>query len=156
MPAAPPHRTRTMRVLNRMGPLLAPRWPSLDSDRIVRAAARAAGSDEFGDPHFLEALPIFFDAIDREADLSWLGRVMCRQSLRGFLQNRFGVYRHRAAHPELVAAPIERPIFIAGFPRTGTTILHNLLAQDPANRAPLAWEVQFPDPPPQSATFDTD
>ena len=145
-----------MRVLNRVGPLVAPRWPSLDPDKIVRAASRAAKSDQLGDRHFFEALPIFFDAIEREADLSWLGRVMCRQSLQGFLQNRFSVLRHRAAHPELAGAPIDRPVFVVGFPRTGTTILHNLLAQDPANRAPLAWEVQFPDPPPESATFETD
>ncbi|MBT8480064.1 MAG: sulfotransferase [Myxococcales bacterium] len=156
MAAAPPHRTRIMRVVNRVGPLLAPRWPSLDVDEIVRAASRAAKSDQFGDPHFLEALPRFLDAIEREADLSWLGRVMCRQSLQGFLQNRFSVLRHRAAHPALAGARIERPVFIVGFPRTGTTILHNLLAQDPANRAPLAWEVQFPDPPPESATYETD
>jgi hypothetical protein len=93
-----------MRVLNRVGPVLAPRWPSLDPDNIVRAAARAAKSDQFGDESFLDALPLFFDAIEREADLTWLGRVMCRQSLLSFLQNRF----------------------------------------------------RFPDPPPQSATFDAD
>ena len=145
-----------MRVLNRVGPVLAPRWPSLDPDDIVHAAARAAKSDQFGDESFRDALPVLFDAIAREADLNWLGRVMCRQSLLGFLQNRFSVYRHRAAHPEVVGVPIERPVFIVGFPRTGTTILFNLLAQDPANRVPLGWEVQFPDPPPQSATFDTD
>ena len=145
-----------MRVLNRVGPMLAPRWPSLDPDDIVRAAARAAKSDQFGDESFRDALPLFFDAIAREADLTWLGRVMCRQSLLGFLQNRFSVYRHRAAHPEVAGVPIERPIFIVGYPRTGTTILHSLLAQDPANRAPLAWEVQFPDPPPRSATFNAD
>jgi hypothetical protein len=145
-----------MRVLNRMGPVLAPRWPSLDPDNIVRAAARAAKSDQFGDESFRDALPVFFEAIAREADLSWLGRVMCRQSLLAFLQNRFSVYRYRAAHPEVAGVPIERPLFIVGFPRTGTTILHNLLVQDSANRAPLAWEVQFPDPPPRSDTFDTD
>jgi len=99
---------------------------------------------------------VFFDAIAREADLSWLGRVMCRQSLLGFLQNRFSVYRHRAAHPDLAGVPIERPLFIVGFPRTGTTILFNLLAQDPSNRVPLGWEVQFPDPPPQSVTYQSD
>ena len=145
-----------MRVLNRVGPVLAPRWPSLDPDRIVRAAARAAKSDQFGDESFRDALPVLFDAVAGEADLNWLGRLMCRQSLLGFLQNRFSVYRHRAAHPELAGVPIERPIFIVGFPRTGTTILFNLLAQDPANRVPLGWEVQFPDPPPQSAAFTTD
>ena len=145
-----------MRVLNRVGPVLAPRWPSLDPDDIVRAAARAAKSDQFGDESFLEALPVLVDAIEREANLSWLGRVMCRQSLLGFLQNRFSVYGHRAAHPEIAGVPIERPLFIMGFPRTGTTILHNLLAQDPANRVPLGWEVQFPHPPPRSETFGTD
>jgi hypothetical protein len=145
-----------MRLLNHVGPVLAPRWPFLDPDNILRAAARAARSDQAGDESFREALPLFFDAIASEADLTWLGRVMCRQSLLGFLQNRFSVYRYRAAHPEIVGVPIERPVFIVGLPRTGTTILHNLLTQDAANRAPLAWEVQFPDPPPQTATFHTD
>ena len=145
-----------MRVLNRMGPVLAPRWPSLDPDHIVRAAAHAAKSDQFGDEGFVEALPVLFDAISREANLNWLGRVMCRQSLIRFLQNRFSVYRHRAAHPEIAGVPIESPLFVVGFPRTGTTILFNLLAQDPANRVPLSWEVLFPDPPPQSDTFATD
>ncbi|MGB8328592.1 MAG: sulfotransferase [Polyangiales bacterium] len=145
-----------MRVLNRVGPVLAPRWPPLDPNSIVRAAARAAKSEHFGDESFLDALPLLSEAIESEADLNWLGRVMYRQSLLGFLQNRFSVYGYRAAHPELAGVPIERPVFIVGFPRTGTTILFNLLAQDPANRVPLSWEVQFPDPPPQSATFATD
>jgi hypothetical protein len=41
-------------------------------------------------------------------------------------------------------------------PRTGTTILHDILAQDPANRAPLTWECMFPSPPPRAETFATD
>ena len=45
---------------------------------------------------------------------------------------------------------------IVGQPRTGTTILYDLLAQDPANRAPLSWEVDLPCPPPLTATYDTD
>jgi len=49
-----------------------------------------------------------------------------------------------------------KPVFIIGFPRTGTTILHDILAQDPANRAPLTWEVMFPSPPPRTETFETD
>lgn len=136
--------------------MVAPRWPSLDPNSIVRAAARKAESDQFGDEGFLEALPILVDAVEREADLSWIGRVACRQSLTMALESRFAIYRHRAQHPEIVGVPIERPLFIIGFPRTGTTILFNLLAQDPANRAPLGWETQFPDPPPESATYTTD
>ena len=104
----------------------------------------------------MEALPILVDAVEREADLSWIGRVACRQSLTMALESRFAIYRHRAQHPEIVGVPIERPLFIVGFPRTGTTILFNLLAQDPANRTPLGWETQFPNPPPESATYTTD
>ncbi len=48
------------------------------------------------------------------------------------------------------------PVFIIGFPRTGTTILHDILAQDPDSRAPLTWETMFPSPPPEAATFETD
>ena len=51
---------------------------------------------------------------------------------------------------------VDRPIVIVGQPRTGTTILYDLLAQDPANRAPLTWEVDQPVPPPETATYDTD
>jgi hypothetical protein len=145
-----------MRALNRVGPVLAPWWPSLDPDRVLAAASRAAKSDHMGDESFLKAVPRLFNAIDREADLSWLGRLIARQSTQDFLRNRFGIYRHRAAHPEVAGVPIERPIFIVGFPRTGTTILFRLLGQDPANRVPLGWEVQLPDPPPETATYDSD
>jgi hypothetical protein len=48
------------------------------------------------------------------------------------------------------------PIVIVGQGRTGTTILHDLLAQDPATRVPLTWEVDRPCPPPETATYETD
>lgn len=44
----------------------------------------------------------------------------------------------------LAAGRIEKPVFIIGMPRSGSTFLHELLAADPANRAPRAWEVMFP------------
>jgi hypothetical protein len=59
-------------------------------------------------------------------------------------------------NPEIAAGAIRRPIFIIGLPRTGTTILHHLLAQDPGNRTPLHWEVERPCPPPERATYETD
>lgn len=154
--APPPHRTRTIRAINRIGGALAPRWPSLDPDGIVADAARRAKSRQFGDEGFLNALPRLIEAVEREGRLNWIGRVACKQSLTMALESRFGIYRHRANHPELAQAPIEKPVFIVGFPRTGTTILFNLLAQDPANRAPLGWETQFPNPPPVEDTFTSD
>ncbi len=156
VPPPPPHRTRLIRLLNGIGGVITPSWPSLDSEGIVRAAKRKAKSEEVGDESFLKALPILLETVEREAQLTWIGRVACRQSFVMALESRFGIYRHRARHPEIVGVPIERPIFIVGFPRSGTTILFNLLAQDPANRAPLGWETQFPNPPPETTTYMTD
>ncbi|MGB5811376.1 MAG: sulfotransferase [Polyangiales bacterium] len=139
-----------------MGGALAPRWPSLDPDDIVRAAMKKAKSQHSGDDGFREALTRLVAAVEDEAKLSWIGRVACRQSLTMALESRFALYQYRADHPELVGRPIDKPIFIVGFPRTGTTILFNLLAQDPSHRAPLGWETQFPNPPPETATYTSD
>jgi hypothetical protein len=59
-------------------------------------------------------------------------------------------------HPEIAAGAIRAPMFIVGLPRTGTTILHELLAQDPANRVPMTWEVMHPWPPPERESYETD
>lgn len=59
-------------------------------------------------------------------------------------------------HPEIVAQKIERPLVLTGLPRTGTTILHDLCALDPAGRAPLEWESSRPWPAPEAATFTSD
>ena len=60
------------------------------------------------------------------------------------------------SRPELLERPIERPVFVFGIPRTGTTLLNNLLAADPARRSPLSWEIDDPVPPPTTATLYTD
>jgi hypothetical protein len=57
------------------------------------------------------------------------------------------VEQHLAEHPEIEKTPIRQPVFIIGMPRTGTTILHALLHEDPAHRSPLAWECLLPYPP---------
>jgi hypothetical protein len=62
----------------------------------------------------------------------------------------------RKRHPEIDAGAIRRPLFVLGLPRTGTSILHELLAQDPGSRVPMSWEVMHPFPPPERATFETD
>jgi hypothetical protein len=62
----------------------------------------------------------------------------------------------RKKHPEILRERIVKPVFIVGMPRTGTTILHDILAQDASNRAPLTWETMFPSPPPDAASFESD
>ncbi len=56
-------------------------------------------------------------------------------------------------HPAILAEPIAQPIFITGLPRSGTTFLHGLLAEDPANRAPRIWESIYPYPSHRAAGF---
>jgi hypothetical protein len=82
--------------------------------------------------------------------------VIARRDLLRLLENRLRMESVHRAHPEITAAPVPTPLFIVGLPRTGTTILYELLAQDPESRVPMSWEVQFPWPPPEAATYETD
>ena len=114
----------------------------------VADAMAATGFDDFGEPTWQEGLDRLLDSLAAEARLSELGVTIVETEVGGYLRNRLGIVAHRAAHPELGDRPITRPLVIVGQPRTGTTILYDLLAQDPANRAPLSWEVDLPCPPP--------
>jgi len=94
--------------------------------------------------------------VDGPARLNELGRTVAEADVVGYLTARLRILEWRRSHPEVAAGAVTRPIVIIGQPRTGTTILYDLLAQDPANRAPLTWEVDQPVPPPVTATYDTD
>jgi hypothetical protein len=78
-----------------------------------------------------------------------LGRVIVSGVLVAALVRRMQMHDWRMRHPEIDAERIERPIIMMGQGRTGTTILHELLALDPAHRVPLTWEVDHPCPPPE-------
>jgi hypothetical protein len=127
-----------------------------DADQLVATAIESVGVDDFGDDAWREGLDRLLDAVDREARLNDVGRAMVETETVGYLSNRLGIIEHRRLHPEVGEAGLVAPIVIVGQPRTGTTILYDLLAQDPANRAPLTWEVDRPCPPPQTATYTTD
>jgi len=82
--------------------------------------------------------------------------MVARGDLLRTLENRLRLVDLLRRHPEIAEQPIDRPIFVVGPPRTGTTIFHDLLAKDPDNRVPLSWETAYPVPPPEAATFRTD
>lgn len=127
-----------------------------DRDRLVEAAMTTTGLDDLGDDSWQEGLDRLLEALATEARLHEIGVVAVEQDVDRYLTNRLGIVAWRAAHPEVGATEIVRPVVIVGQPRTGTTILYDLLAQDPAMRAPLSWEVDRPCPPPEPATYDTD
>ena len=96
------------------------------------------------------------DGLAQQARLSPLGVEIAGGEILRALTNRLQIVAHRGAHPEVAAGEITRPIVIVGQPRTGTTILYDLLAQDPDLRPPLTWEVDYPCPPPQPETYHDD
>jgi hypothetical protein len=128
-----------------------------DPDTLIAQACEAAGSDDFGEPDgWRENLTLLCDGLVNEAHLSDLGVEIAVVDLIGPLTNRLHITRLRNERADIAAAPVERPIFIVGQPRTGTTILFDLLAQDPDLRPPLTWEVDAPWPVPVPQTYRTD
>ncbi len=127
-----------------------------DRDALVAAAADRAGSDDFGEPTWAEGLDVLLDSLRRDARLNELGVEIVLGEVVNYLATRQAITAWRADHPEVAAGTIDRPIVIVGQPRTGTTILFDLLAQDPALRPPLTWEVDKPVPPPEPTTYATD
>lgn len=149
----PGPRPEWVRVLNTLG---ASHWVALDEASLLEEAIRNTGLSDFGGDGFRTPLRIFLDSVEREARLNLIGRILARGDILNLLENRLRMTEARKRHPGIDAEEIVRPIFITGLPRTGTSILHELLAQDPAHRVPLAWEVRYPCPPPETATYDTD
>src|SRR5215218_2755647 len=126
-------------------------------DRLVEQACELEGSDDFGDDNtWREGLARLCDGLVSEARLNDLGVEIAVMDIIRALSSRLQIVKWRKENPDVAAQPITRPIFIVGQPRTGTTILFDLLAQDPALRPPLTWEVDNPFPLPRPETYDTD
>jgi hypothetical protein len=129
----------------------------LDPDALIAAACDIAGSDDFGEPDgWRDNLALLTEGLATEAHLNDLGVEIAVLDIVNPLANRLRITQWRKDNPAVATAPVERPIFILGQPRTGTTILFDLLAQDPDLRPPLTWEVDAPWPVPQPDTYGTD
>jgi hypothetical protein len=148
-----------VRAMNAAGRLLRgaglPLLP-LRSDALHETARRKTGLDDFGLPHYREGLARLLESLEDEAALSPLGRSIARSSIGMSLENRLQITDWCKRHPEIESERIEGPVIIVGMGRTGTTILHDLLALDPANRVPLSWEADHPCPPPERASYQSD
>lgn len=128
----------------------------LDESSLLEQAVAQTGLTDFGGEAFREPLRILLASLEEEAHLNLIGRIIVRDEILNFLENRLRIAATLERSPEIAAGEVRRPIFIAGVGRSGTTILHELLAQDPANRVPLGWELRHPCPPPEAATYRED
>ena len=126
-------------------------------DHLVEQACELAGSDDFGDDDtWRDGLARLCDGLVSEARLNDLGVEIAVLDVIRPLTGRLQIVKWRKENPAVAAQPVTRPIFIVGQPRTGTTILFDMLAQDPALRPPLTWEVDNPWPLPRPETYATD
>jgi hypothetical protein len=126
-------------------------------DLLVEQACELVGSDDFGDDDtWRDGLARLSESLVSEARLNDLGVEIAVLDVIRPLTGRLQIVKWRTENPAVAAQPVTRPIFIVGQPRTGTTILFDLLAQDPALRPPLTWEVDNPWPLPRPETYATD
>ncbi len=145
-----PYRPAAVRMLNRLGRMLDGVRPDrrLTEESLLEYARRRYGLSDFGELSFRIPLRMLLDSVESEAQLTPVGRWITRKRLLGMLGNRLRAEKLFREHPEIEEIEIEPPIVITGMQRTGTTLLHRLLAADPDTRALLSWEAINPAPLP--------
>jgi hypothetical protein len=159
MTARPNRLPLAVRLMNRAGSLAGAvglRPIRLDADSLLAKAQQNTGLSDFGGDEFRAPLAMLVECLEKEARLSLMGRLVARGDLLRQLENRLKLVQLLDQHPEIEDEKIERPVFVVGPPRSGTTIFHDLLAMDPDNRVPLSWEACYPVPPPETATYRSD
>jgi hypothetical protein len=119
----------------------------LGPDAACREAELKTGLDDFGGESFREPLKVLLESTQREARLHPLGWQFTRTQIIRRLGNRLELQAYWKRHPEALETQIVQPLFIIGLPRTGTTLLFNLLARDPTHRWMSFWEAESPVPP---------
>ncbi len=115
-------------------------FPRFTPDGIRAAAEKMSGHDDYGSSSYVTGLATLCHALENEARLNQMGRFVLHRQLVAALAGRLSIVAWEKANPQAARAPIVAPMFVIGLPRTGTTILYETLAADPALRAPLTWE----------------
>ncbi|BBZ69944.1 sulfotransferase family protein [Mycobacterium paraseoulense] len=127
-----------------------------DADQLEDGARAATGLEDFGSSYYREGLERIVDALNTEADLNDIGRVIQHATISNALIQRLKIEDAYSRHPEINDQEVGGPVFVIGLPRTGTTALSQLVAADPQFRSLRMWESQAPTPPPEAATQHTD
>jgi len=116
----------------------------LSARDLMSAAERRTGLSDFGEWNIEEPLSRLIWSYENESRLNAFGRFAARWDLLRFLMNLLRLRDEERRHPEILEQEIVRPIFITGLPRAGTSFLHELICQDPANLVVHHWETIYP------------
>jgi len=152
-----PHRPLPLRAANGVGPLvqrLRPSLLSLDPAELEETARQGTGLDDLGGVAHRPGLQALAASLQSEARLTPAGRYFARGQMLNSLVNRLRLEQTWAQTPAILHGALPAPIVIIGLPRTGTTLLQHLLAQDPAHRVLRNWEATSPAPPPRPGDDD--
>lgn len=129
---------------------------SLHPGALVEEAQQRTGLSEFDSQSFWDGLSVLLSEVDRCDRVTEQGRAAMTERVVSSLARRLRVADYAHQHPEVGEERIDRPVFVLGAPRTGTTLASNLLAVDPARRSLLSWLLVDPIPPPTLDTLTTD
>jgi hypothetical protein len=129
---------------------------ALDEETMLATARALTDLDDFGDDGWREGFRVLVNSLQDEANLNIVGRLMARNDIVRSLVNRLEVTATLAQHPEIRGVRIDAPVLVVGTGRSGTSLVHELLAQDPRHRVARTWELLHPCPPPERATYERD
>ena len=119
-------------------------------EELLAAARAATGLDDFGDDSFLEGLERLVRSLRDEASMNAVGEAAVSYLIVNLLTHRLQIEEWYRRHPEIDDEPIRTPLIGLGLPRTGSTALSFLLAEDPEARSLRGWEAKRPCPPPST------
>jgi LPS sulfotransferase NodH len=141
-----------LKLLNMAGPLLERLGIGdiqVRPDFYMQLAQKQLGLKSFGDFDLYSPLAKLLYTLKYDADLSLFGRIACRKMILRNLSNNLLMQQQFERHPEIAEVEVEEPLIIICTPRTGSTLLHNLLNQHSNVRSPKMWELHRPCPPPE-------
>jgi hypothetical protein len=125
----------------------------MKAEEIIQKARDAAQLEQFDSESFREGLNIAAELVDRHPLRTEAGKGFLESMYVNNLVTRLKLTDYVRRHPDIRNEVLRRPVFVLGMPRTGTTLVSNLLAADPARRSLLRWEVAQPVPPPTPETL---
>jgi hypothetical protein len=128
----------------------------LRPEELIETAKSNTGLSDFGSGPWRDGFEVLVHALNEEAELNLVGRLMTRSDLLIWLEERLRIEDAYRRHPEIEDERIDAPVFIIGQARSGTSILFELLSADRQFGVPMNWEIMFPCPPPEAATYRTD
>ncbi|MCB1015053.1 MAG: sulfotransferase [Acidimicrobiales bacterium] len=117
---------------------------SIAPDDLLATSRAGTGLDDFGVDSWRPHFDVLLAALEDEAELTTTGRLVARTELLRALRQRLLLTEAWRADPTILDADVPEPVFVVGTGRSGTSLLHELLALDPANRVPRTWELLHP------------